>query len=255
LMLDPKIRDWVLIPIFLVMVLQGVLRDLVTRLLSSKKKPELSAVKDAQLLRRSAVLRANASWLSPSAFAMRKSYFTDKENGVFSKEMPKLDPMEQLSKNPGMGMDMMKQNMTYMVPQMVMMGWISYFFSGFVIVKVPFNLSMRFKTMLQRGLELQTLDVSYTSSLSLYFLLMFGLRGLFSLVLGENSETDEAKMMQAQMGMAGGMGPQQPDMNKVYQGEKEAIDMVPHEWLPHNPESSILRKGRETRSVKLGKQD
>jgi hypothetical protein len=89
--------------------------------------------------------------------------------------------------DPSNMVNMMKQNMSMMLPNVVMMGWISYFFSGFVLAKVPFTLTERFKSMLQRGVELQSLDVSYVSSLSWYFLVMFGLRGLFTLILGSAS--------------------------------------------------------------------
>ena len=47
--------------------------------------------------------------------------------------------MEKAEVNPmasqGQMMEQMKGNMTMMVPNMVMMGWISYFFSGFVLGK------------------------------------------------------------------------------------------------------------------------
>ena len=76
-------------------------------------------------------------------------------------------------------MEGMKGQMTMMVQNMVMMQGISYFFSGYVLVKVPFHLTNGFKGMFQRGLDLKTLDTSYVSSVSWYFLVMFGLRAFF----------------------------------------------------------------------------
>lgn len=98
---------------------------------------------------------------------------------------------------------MMKQNMMTVLPNMLMMGWVSYFFSGFVLVKLPFGLTDRFKSMLQRGIFLNSLNVSYVSSLSWFFINLFGLRGVFSLVLGsDNTAVDNPDaMMQAQMQM------------------------------------------------------
>ena len=85
---------------------------------------------------------------------------------------------------------------------MLMMTVISFFFSGFVLVKVPFPVTQRFKQMLQRGVDLATLDTSYVSSLSWYFLLMFGLRGFLRVVLGEDPDAMDAnREMQMQMGM------------------------------------------------------
>lgn len=123
-------------------------------------------------------------------------------------------------------MEMMKGNMTMMIPNIVMMGWISYFFSGFVLVKVPFTLTDGFKEMLQRGVMLSTLEVSYVSSLSWYFLVMFGMRGLFTLLLGEGMFMDDAAMMQQQMGV----GSQQQDMafdaGKAYNAEKATLKIT-----------------------------
>ena len=56
-------------------------------------------------------------------------------------------------------------------------------------VKVPFALTLRFKDMLQRGIDISTLDPSYVSTLSWYFIVMFGLRGVMQLVMGDNNST------------------------------------------------------------------
>jgi hypothetical protein len=56
--------------------------------------------------------------------------------------------------------------MAMMVPQVFMMSVVNTFFSGFVLVKIPFPLTPSFKSMLQRGILLASLDVTYVTSLS-----------------------------------------------------------------------------------------
>lgn len=80
--------------------------------------------------------------------------------------------------------------------------FVNYFFSGFILGKIPFALSPKFRMMLQRGIDLPSLDVSYFTSLSYYILLLFGLRGVMMLVFRDEAISDAEMMqrMQAQVG-------------------------------------------------------
>lgn len=101
-----------------------------------------------------------------------------------------------------------------------------------------------FLLLIYPKVELASLDVSYVSSLSWYFLTFLGLRGIVSLVLGEVSAADDARMLQAQMGSAGGMaappGAPVADVVKVYTAEKENLELVSHSWELANIEERVL---------------
>lgn len=75
IVLDPSIRDWVLLPIFLVMFGQGLLRQYISVLLKDPPKPvTVDALGKAALLRRSQRFRAHASFLPPSSFKARRKF-------------------------------------------------------------------------------------------------------------------------------------------------------------------------------------
>ncbi len=86
-------------------------------------------------------------------------------------------------------MGAMKGNMAMMVPQTLIMGWINAFFAGFVIMKLPFPLTPQFKSMLQSGVGTRDLDVRWVSSLSWYFLTLFGLQPVYNFILGSSNGT------------------------------------------------------------------
>lgn len=111
----------------------------------------------------------------------------------------------------------------------------NYFFSGFIVARVPFPLTQRFRGMLQQGVGLADLDVTYVSSLSWYFLNLFGLSGVLGLVLGESTLSAAAIMQSQQQMMMMGM-----DTPKVYVAEREALEGMHVEWaLPKMEEAAV----------------
>jgi len=249
-------------------------------LLADEKKVNLPVLQKTLLLRRSNRLRANSHIIPLSSFRMRKAYFvqkafrerspsssaiTDDANpGSHHESDSSSNPSNPLANNPLMGamgaggagaggmenpmqdpfamVGMMKQNMAMIVPNMLLMAWVSYFFSGFVLVKLPFGSSDRFKSMLQRGIFLRSLAPSYVSSLSWYFINLFGLRGLFSLILGDNNVTDNAKMMQDQIS---GTSAPQMDFTQLFSTEKTELEIIQHEWSVAAAEYRILGRTHE----------
>jgi hypothetical protein len=200
LILDPAIRDWVVLPMVLMVILVGMGRHYVQVLMKSSPmitEGDLAELRSKQILQQVQRLRFNGQHICANSFQRRKAYFIKKKTGLLREKTP--PPVNPMS-NPLAMVDMMKGNVTFMLPNFAMMGFVSYFFSGFVCLKVPFPLpSSRFRLMLQRGVDLNTLDVSYVSSLSWYFLVTFGLSGVYKLILGENVDIDDTKMMQQQV--------------------------------------------------------
>ncbi len=258
LRLDPAIRMWVFLPIVAITFLVGIIRHYVSMLLSSEKKVDLSKVKDSQLLLRTRSLRENARYLPKQSFLMRRHYFNNEDNGILKATQSRPSAPPNPMTDPSMMTDMLKGNLTNVLPMIVIGGWINWHFSGFVTTKVPFPLTLRFKPMLQRGIELMSLDASWVSSASWYFLNVFGLRSIYALVLGENNgkskkvsnvnkdsiqnclllAADQSRMMQEQMTMqAGGM---QQDPKAAFKAEWEALEITEHSWALRHAEQEMM---------------
>jgi hypothetical protein len=234
----------VLFPIVIVMIMVGLLRHYATVIMKTNIKPDEKALKQKMLLQRTRYIRENAHFIPVSAFKSRKDMLVAPETGLLQQKVEMANPMANMMTDPSMMTDMMKKNMVMIIPNVVMLPWLSYFFSGFVIAKFPFPLTSRFRSMLQRDIELSTLDVTYVTSLSMYFLILFGQQGLFNLLLGEKNEIDDAQMLQSQMGGAPGGpgGPGQPgqDMAKIFKSEVDNLNLVEHDWALENVEQYLL---------------
>ncbi|KAI0758301.1 integral membrane protein DUF106-domain-containing protein [Irpex lacteus] len=257
LYLDPQIRDWVLFPITLVMILVGVLRHYVMLLLQTppKKQPK-EAIREQRALVRAQVLRATAakSPIPPTFYKSISQELTKAlGDGSYLKDGPSkkdeapaaVNPLTDPNAMDGM-MSGMKTQMVMMVPQMVIMGWINFFFQGFVLIKLPFPLTLGFKSMLQRGIETQDMDVRWVSSLSWYFLNFFGLNGLYRIILGNDNAADASQtMMASPFNVTGGGQPGQPqDFNKLFKAEQDNLEFSEglYSWVAQDVESRILRK-------------
>lgn len=286
LMLDSSIRDWVVLPLLIIMILTGLFRFYLSIVLKPDpvKLPSIEhRVKNA-LIRCSKLRMGGMGYIDECKWNARKEYWADHIEGYWKEELiwveeekeeianqkksalssnnattnedgtPSENSPEQPQPEEG-GDDMpnpmemmggMKGQAVAMVQNMVMMQGIAFFFQGYVLVKVPFPLTQGFKLMFQRGLDLSTLDTSYVSSVSWYFLVMFGLRSFFKLVMDGkwnsysgygtlSSVQDESTKLQLELGVnvnappgaaAAAAGGNKFDAAKVIQMELENLEIA-----------------------------
>ena len=277
ILLDSDIRDWVVLPLFVIMVSAGLLRVYVSMMLKPNPKNQEKIMQRGQsTVFATSTLKSGAiHFLSSSKLESRKlaypeilkdqagwceTYLEEREK---RKEENPADDDDDLV-NPLAAMDGMKGGMVGMVQNMVMMQGIQFFFSGFILLKVPFGLTMGFKNMFQRGMEgLVNLDTSYVSSISLYFLFMYGLRAFFRLVMGTPSlEQQETQKMWAKLGKnAGPTNPNAPKEDAQINAlnvEADNLEMVLPKQFKSNldqVEKRLLKNKYPKKKAKLGKDD
>ncbi|BFZ53303.1 hypothetical protein PYCC9005_000326 [Savitreella phatthalungensis] len=236
LLLDSSLRDWVLLPILFVMMLVGVARAYMGELLASdgpSKKLTLLESREQGALARAAVLRTAGQHIPRKAFEEKRKYLIDAfvaDKYLADPEAKGQAPPNPLTDPNGMDgmMNMLKGNMANMVPQMGLMAWTNYFFSGFILLQLPFPLTLRFKQMLQSGVATRDLDVAWVSSLSWYFLNLFGLQFFYSLVLGDaaGNAAELAAGMAGMPQMSGGPLAPGSDPSKLFAAEAENLEVA-----------------------------
>lgn len=238
LVLDPSIRDYVVVPITVAMVFYGLLQHHLRVLLTDSPPPKPDDIKSRHNTQRSQRLRANGNMISAKGFEMRKSYFNDSDKGIFIEKNIVEEPVYQ---DPTAMMGPMKAQMAGMFQFMGMMFLINYFFSGFVCIRLPFTLTYRFKPMLQRGMILFGLDMSWVSSLSWQVLNSFGLRGVHQWILGSDEVIDPFAQQQQVMGGGQAGMPGQPKMKELYKGESTNLSLLEYDGATLNSiEQSFL---------------
>lgn len=283
LLLDSDIRDWVVLPLLVIMVVAGLLRNALSKYLRGASSRAVSPIESRarSAIQRSARLRSSGggAYLSSLKWEARRRYMSrkgegDSENGggdgddssSFLREESVVAKRDKEAAaeagvdlaNPLAMMDGMKGNMVFMVQNMVMMQGISHFFQGYVLLRVPFPLTNGFKQMFQRGLhDLSTLDTSYVSSVSWYFLVMFGLRAFFRLAIGDPpQEVREGAFAQHSLGTlvhAPPAGPQQFNAAEALKTEADNLELTVMRSVLDDAEKRLLGKRFPKKKIVKGK--
>lgn len=245
LTLDPQLKYWVLLPISIVMVLAGVLRQYIMEFIGPKTRgmPRVK-ITETQYINKAQAFLGNASNLSEESFLARQEYLTQtlSEGKFLVKENVEEGQVQNPFSDPNMSdamMNMAKGNMANFIPQTIIMWWVNHFFAGFVLMKLPFPLTPRFKEMLQSGVMTSDLDVRWVSSISWYFISVLGLNPVYNLILSNPSE-DQLGIAQQQEPM-GGM-PGQPQPEAIAKSLANDLTIAQHESCFENIEERVLEK-------------
>lgn len=78
------------------------------------------------------------------SFLIRRHYFNAEETGYFRQASKRPSQAPNPMTDPTMMTDMLKGNVTNVLPMLLIGGWINWTFSGFVTTKVPFPLTLRY---------------------------------------------------------------------------------------------------------------
>ncbi|KAL2019495.1 hypothetical protein VTK56DRAFT_9611 [Thermocarpiscus australiensis] len=244
---DPQLFYWILFPITVVMILTGILRHYATILMASApKKLDQKTLREQRALLHGINVRGNFHALSKRSFAARRDeLITAYESGAYLKDperrgQPPPNPMSDPSSMEGM-MGMMKNQMAMIIPNTLIMSWINAFFSGYVIMKLPFPLTIKFKSMLQAGVATKDMDPRWMSSISWYFLCIFGLQPVFNFLLGSDNAANQMAQQMGQMGPQPGQmfGPG-ADPNKQFLAEAENLAVIEHHSVLDGVEQRLL---------------
>lgn len=175
------------------MILTGILRHYASVMLATPpKKLDKPALREQRAMMHGVGVRTNHHVLSKKSFeARRDTLVAAYESGAYLKDpdrkgQPPANPLTDPGAMDGM-MGMMKNNMAMIIPNTLIMSWINAFFSGYVIMKLPFPLTIKFKSMLQAGVATKDMDPRWMSSISWYFLCIFGLQSVFNFILGSDN--------------------------------------------------------------------
>ena len=138
---------------------------------------------------------------------------------------------------------MLKKNVLNALYYILIFVGVGYLFSGFILLKLPFGLTQKFRSMLQQGLNLPDVDVSYVSAISWCLLLVFGLNSIVQHFDGGEQFSmlkEQEQMMKAPMMMPFGQGGNEYD--KLFNDEKENLEIIPQFSLLEDAVDRLIDK-------------
>ncbi|KCV68694.1 hypothetical protein H696_04982 [Fonticula alba] len=249
LALDPEIRNWVVLPIAVLVFLVFLLRANISKFLGSgaaKKSLSCLAVREREALVFTQKFLRNSRLVAPAHYAATRERLLDALNGgtflQAGSSMPSSSSLPGMT-DPAKLQDMMsgvQRNMLALVPNSILMLWVNTTFRGFVVMRVPLMPPVfRLKLMLQSGIDVLDLAPAWVSSLSLFFLCLFGLRGVFDLcvdtlglaVSPEAAASASAAMINPGAAMLSAGTPDAADPAKALQKQSEILAIHSQHWL------------------------
>lgn len=201
LALDERLKYNVLLPITIVIVAIGMMKNIILGLLGGdiveqprQKFTEIQTLQEINLF-----LTNGKLLLDEKSFEMKRLHYLNvlKEKKFFAEKADKeikeekkddVDPaqeqfnnsLEEFQKNTGGIKQMAIGNALNFIPQTVITWWLNHFFTNYVIMRLPFPLTLKFKEVVQNGIQTRDLDASYTTTISWYFILMYGLDAFYN---------------------------------------------------------------------------
>lgn len=256
--LDSSLRNWVFIPITVITICVSLLMKYLSYIFNQGSKKIVPSetkeskdfeyvqemtkrdldIKIKNAIKRATLLKTNYMYISTKGFNSRKAFFCQEETGFFSKQYESQSDIL----NPNMMVDMVKKNVLNGLYYVVIFLGGGYFFSGFILLKLPFGLTQKFRSMTQQGLNLPDVDVSYVSAISWCLILVFGINSILQYFDGG----EEFSMLKQQMAMnpmnaMQNMGPMK-DYEKILKPEKESINILPHFSLLDDAVDKLIEK-------------
>ena len=243
---------WVFIPIIYVTCIIQLFRlyftlyTSYTKVKKQVKRANYAEVKDKNTVEKCDHLAKKYFLLTREAFDCRRGFLCKPETGylVVNGDRPPVDSVNSMASAQSGMMDNMKGMVVMMATTMPAMAWINSFFAGFVLAKVPFSMTQQFRSLTQSGIDMANLDVSYVSSVSFYFLIVFGLNQLQSLILDDDTDDEGMKAVsEDRKNMSGAMNPmaqsggmmgaanQSTERKQIFKPQVDGLELISHSFV------------------------